>query len=887
MSEKENAALADTGTTLENPTYRAGYSVGPFHTHAEKLLLMGYRPIPIVPGEKTPALRNWVQFDPTRDTVRKMATNGFAGHGVGLLTGKAGATGVAILGVDIDTRHEALSRSVSDWCRTHIGLGVERVGKAPKSLLVYRGPVGLAKVTSPLFFSPGHIGDKAYSHRLEILGDGQQFVLMGIHPDTGKPYEHGDFFDRTLDQIDPAHLTEITPEQIQDLVRFFAAEALRLGLIPRGDPNNLPIPQVGLTTGAQADLEDLSFLNKTGMSLEEATNLLRAYRKHVPDAVDDRDTWIRVGMALHFEGDGEEDWFQLWHAWGRLSAKNRGEGPDRYTWNSFGKSGHTPVTLRSLLAEVRKVAPPEEQATVAAAEAKIADSEARIAEDARAAWVVKLAAATDLVSVQDLARQIGADTRLTPLARGLLETDVVQALTRTSGGRKVSVSTARGLITPPAAEEARGRPDWLKPWVFVVETGEFYNLETKQSVTATSFNGMYDREVMDMEMRAHIFATTHGDIPCVAGLRYRPQAARLFTENGQQYANLFRDQDVPDAKPEALWTPEERETVSLLEGHMAMSFPDQEARRAFMNWLAHNVQKPGIKIRWAPLIKGIQGDGKTLFRELLAACLGPSAVGGVDNTTMTSSQFSDWADGRAVVALEEVYYQGHNRFEVLNKLKPMITNTHVEIHPKGKPAYSALSVANYIAFTNHTDAFPMDEHDRRWLILFTPWNNMQELTDGVQKRTGMSLSDYFTRLFDNGIYRHREAIRGWFMAWDLSTFNPNDRPIWTAHKATMVADTRDWNEDMVRAVIERGAVGVTKTVIAIGHLASELKRLDPDYNMPTQRLGRLLVWMGYRNLGVQRWGERVLRVYALPGAGDWSHLKGLLDQSQAPDDFFS
>jgi hypothetical protein len=58
-----------------------------------------------------------------------------------------------------------------------------RVGRAPKVLLVYRPECRLKKLQTPELFFPD--GTKA---KVELLGDGQQFVADGIHPDTGKPY---------------------------------------------------------------------------------------------------------------------------------------------------------------------------------------------------------------------------------------------------------------------------------------------------------------------------------------------------------------------------------------------------------------------------------------------------------------------------------------------------------------------------------------------------------------------------------------------------------------------------------------------------------------------------------------------------------------------------
>jgi Bifunctional DNA primase/polymerase, N-terminal/Family of unknown function (DUF5906) len=58
-----------------------------------------------------------------------------------------------------------------------------RIGRAPKTLLVYRPEEKFRKIETHELFFPD--GSKA---QIELLAEGQQFVADGIHPDTGQPY---------------------------------------------------------------------------------------------------------------------------------------------------------------------------------------------------------------------------------------------------------------------------------------------------------------------------------------------------------------------------------------------------------------------------------------------------------------------------------------------------------------------------------------------------------------------------------------------------------------------------------------------------------------------------------------------------------------------------
>ena len=59
------------------------------------------------------------------------------------------------------------------------------------------------------------------------------------------------------------------------------------------------------------------------------------------------DDWLHVGMALHHETQG--DGFQLWDNWSQGGAQYPSREALEARWNSFGQSGHRPVTARTLL----------------------------------------------------------------------------------------------------------------------------------------------------------------------------------------------------------------------------------------------------------------------------------------------------------------------------------------------------------------------------------------------------------------------------------------------------------------------------------------------------------------------------------------------------------
>jgi hypothetical protein len=57
-----------------------------------------------------------------------------------------------------------------------------RIGQPPKRLIPFRCETPFSKI-SVRFKAPN---DEKTIHKIEVLGDGQQFIADGVHPDTGR-----------------------------------------------------------------------------------------------------------------------------------------------------------------------------------------------------------------------------------------------------------------------------------------------------------------------------------------------------------------------------------------------------------------------------------------------------------------------------------------------------------------------------------------------------------------------------------------------------------------------------------------------------------------------------------------------------------------------------
>jgi hypothetical protein len=87
---------------------------------------------------------------------------------------------------DLDILDQDAVVAIEDLVRERFeerGWILVRIGKAPKRAILFRTNTPFRKITAPLIAPNG-----SNEQKLELLADGQQLVVDGTHPDTGKPY---------------------------------------------------------------------------------------------------------------------------------------------------------------------------------------------------------------------------------------------------------------------------------------------------------------------------------------------------------------------------------------------------------------------------------------------------------------------------------------------------------------------------------------------------------------------------------------------------------------------------------------------------------------------------------------------------------------------------
>jgi len=365
---------------------------------------------------------------------------------------------------------------------------------------------------------------------------------------------------------------------------------------------------------------------------------------------------------------------------------------------------------------------------------------------------------------------------------------------------------------------------------------------------AEGFNNLNGWRVPRMDTGSKISATKYvadnGFITNVDKMAYLPMFEdKICTIDGSTVLNSFNPSSLPEEAEE--FTEAGLEAIEMVKKHIKFICTTDENSRILTEWLCHQVQFPGRQCLWAPVIQSIPGTGKSFFAELLRAALGDINVGTVSPTQVTSD-FNGWATNVVVNILEELRVVGHNRYDAINALKPLITDRVVQINDKQVKAHRIINTSNYMCFTNYKDAIPVDKTDRRWWVLFVPIQNLDDLPDYV----GSDAVTYFPKLFDT-IRDHSNEIRKWMLEFEISKkFMTTKQAPMTDEKLMMVAAEAIGFKGMqeVSDLIEKGGDyykrGCVSSVDIFDDLIFEYPELDlsnNDKNLVLKRLGYLPV----------------------------------------------
>lgn len=228
----------------------------------------------------------------------------------------------------------------------------------------------------------------------------------------------------------------------------------------------------------------------------------------------------------------------------------------------------------------------------------------------------------------------------------------------------------------------------------------------------------------------------------------------MISENGIDCFNIFEPYDFDQTN----------EDVTPFLNHAAKMFPNEQDREYLYDWFAHNIKYPGMKIGWAPFIQSVQGTGKNVFKHLMQHVCGrhtgyyysPKA----NHLDQGGGKFNGYMEKALFVLVDEI--KTNKKYELVETLKPFISERDVEIESKGVDGRMGDNCANWAFFSNHKGGIPISRNERR----FAPFFSVMQTPDDL---TAAGMDDaYFDKLYrwmENG---GAAAVAGWMLRRDVA-----------------------------------------------------------------------------------------------------------------------
>lgn len=546
-----------------------------------------------------------------------------------------------------------------------------------------------------------------------------------------------------------------------------------------------------------------------------------------------RDEWKDTLAALNNWDNGGELGMELANEWSATQPAYTGEAAVRKVYMSFGRAvfGRREITIGSLIKRARAAGweppvPPEEEQP----------AQARSLEDI------------------DLESTTGVDSDFTSRVAA-------------------AVNKVRGEASAAAAGAGRLRASTkdidrilCSQFIYVKNQDTYYNIPNRDMYSKEAI-----RDIFTPDMPRKKGGTPED--PCellrrspakvvVDSLGFHPGEGAIFAEQGKDFVNLH-------TAPAPLITPTRAEAV-LFADFVDYMFPrpdDQQFKHYWLQFNAHMVQRPGVKIATALLfISETYGIGKsTAAYDIPRLLVGPTNARLVSNDLL-EGRFTGYLGDAHLIHLQEVHVNGHwNSSKIANKLKAIVTDPTLSVEKKGQDDYNIPNRLIVTASSNFKDAMLIaSKQDRRWGI-FEMQPNRGWVPGGVEARAYFNKVHAFLKS-----PRAAGVLRFIFSHISLQGFDPQNPPPMTVAKARMVGMSLS---DEQAVIVDAVLTGTAPFHRDIFHMEEVRNLINSECNKIISRQ-RIATWFNNvvpeaEEIKQVRSGTGRLRVWAFKNHEHW------------------
>jgi hypothetical protein len=386
----------------------------------------------------------------------------------------------------------------------------------------------------------------------------------------------------------------------------------------------------------------------------------------------------------------------------------------------------------------------------------------------------------------------------------------------------------------------------VKDWVWIVEQHRFVRRRDGRLWDVQSFDSKYNHLMPKSASISKALFKMRARMPRLDCIVFRPGQDEVL---GDLY-NTWRPSPVIPAQGD----------TSVWNEHLAYLFPNETDRDHVLNWMAWVYQHQAEKPNFALLLVGETiGTGKSFLARVFRFLIGPANTKKPKNSSLRGD-FNGWALQCKLAIIEELMQIGKR--EVGNELRDIITEPTVEVNIKNIPAFETENYIAMMAISNHPDAMPLDQGDRRWLVVETE----------ACKHPDPDV--YYARLFK--ILRDQAALSA--IAHELQqrqvpmSFGLGEAPI-TAAKLNMIEQSQTQLESELAnmdILQELELISIADDIIPalsaearqsragsnLNRIARWLKRNVGGVKLPRQRVGKDFVTLFAINGGAEKYRDK-------------------------------
>jgi hypothetical protein len=249
--------------------------------------------------------------------------------------------------------------------------------------------------------------------------------------------------------------------------------------------------------------------------------------------------------------------------------------------------------------------------------------------------------------------------------------------------------------------------------------------------------------------------------------------------------NLFRGLAIP--KDQAV---QDDYQASIVTDHVLTIWcrGSEEHCAYLLDWMAHLVQRPGVKMIATPVLKGGQGAGKGVIVQMLGDILGAEHfISATCLETVTGTFQEEKTKTNLLTFLDECTFAGDKKQSSV--LKGLLSETYRKWEAKFVNPIRVKNYSNFIVASNYDEIVLVEQDDRRWFCL-----EVDSKYAGPQTHESTA---YFKRLTSVDV-RH---FAHFLYNRDISNYNPRAIPSsnYHRHQKLLNFDTvTTWLEQVLR-----------------------------------------------------------------------------------------